>query len=226
MGTHRVISTSDEPFRDRTEAGHLLARELESYRGPGTTVLGIPRGGVVVAAEVARALDADLDIVLARKIGAPGNPEAAIGAISEDGRLFIDKSLASYVRADSPYIESEKRRQMARIKELAGEFRAIRPKVPLAGRTVIVTDDGVATGATMRAAAWAARHENPHKVILAIPVAPAEAIESLAEDADEVVCLRVPPYFAAVGQFYMEFGQTSNEEVKAILEEASRKQRA
>jgi putative phosphoribosyl transferase len=222
LGTYRVISTSDEPFRNRAEAGRLLARELESARGPETVVLGIPRGGVVVAAEVARALDAELDIVLARKIGAPGNPEAAIGAISEDGRLFIDKSLAAYVRAESPYVEAEKRRQMERIRELAQEFRAVRPKAKLAGRTVIVTDDGVATGATMRAAAWAARHEGPKRLILALPVGSAEAIESLAEDADEIVCLRVPPYFAAVGQFYMEFGQTSDEEVRAILEGAAK----
>lgn len=221
MGTYRTLSDSDEPFRNRVEAGRLLARELDAHKGPRTVVLGIPRGGVVVAGEVARELGAELDIVLARKIGAPGNPEAAIGAISEDGKLFLDNRLSSYVSERDAYVKAETHRQMERIRELSEQFRAIRPKAALKGRTVILTDDGVATGATMRAAAWAARHEGPERLIIALPVGPVEAIESLAEDADEVIVLRTPPYFAAVGQFYLDFAQVTDEEVERILAEAA-----
>jgi predicted phosphoribosyltransferase len=227
MRTWQVLSDSGEPFRDRVEAGRLLGRELEARGLRNAVVLGIPRGGVVVGREVARAINAELDIVIARKLGAPGNPELAIGAISEDGRLFVDERLASQVGADSTYIEEERDRQLREVARRAESYRKARPKVSLRGRPAIVTDDGVATGATAQAALRAVRQEQPEVLILALPVGPPETLRRLARDADEVLCLRAPAFFAAVGQFYVVFDQTQDEELLRILqEEAGRAGRA
>jgi len=179
--------------------------------------VGIPRGGVIVAAEVARKLDAKLDIVLSRKLGAPYNPELAIGAISEDGRVFLNEALASQVGADKGYIEAEKAQQWCEIKDRIKRFRKVKQKITLKGKTTIVTDDGVATGATMQAALIALRQEKPGKLIAALPVGAGEAVELLADYADEVVALRIPDYLGAIGQFYLDFSQTSDEEVLGIL---------
>jgi len=180
-------------------------------------VLGIPRGGVIVAAEIARILNAELDIVLSRKLGAPDNPELAIGAIAEDGRFFLNEILAAQVGADKSYVEAQKERQWLEIKDRIKRFRVVKPKVPLKGKTVIVTDDGVATGATMQAALLALRQEKPAKLIAALPVGAREAVELLADYGDEVIALRVPDYLGAIGQFYLDFGQVSDEEVLGIL---------
>jgi predicted phosphoribosyltransferase len=217
MNTVRIISRSSVPFRDRVEAGELLGRELQKFRGQRAVVLGIPRGGVVVAREVAWALQAELDIMLSRKLGAPWNPELAIGAISEDGKLFLNKMLLSRVGAESMYIQQEKARQLAEIKRRTALYRSIRPKVPLEGRLVIVTDDGLATGATMQAALWTARQESPEKLIAALPVGPEDTVMRLAKDTDEMICLRSPPFFDAIGQFYKRFDQVEDEEVVEIL---------
>ena len=219
MGTCRIISHSAEPFRDRMEAGRLLGRELTAMGLEGAVVLGIPRGGVVVAREVAALLDADLDIVLARKLGAPDNPELAIGAIAEEGGLVLDRHLAGRVGADDGYVEEEKARQQQQIERRAARYRQVRPKVALRGRRVVVTDDGVATGATMQAALWAVQREGPEALVVGLPVGPEHTVRRLAEDADEVLCLRAPPLFAAVGQFYGRFEQTTDEELLAILQE-------
>lgn len=214
----KIISYSDNAFKDRRESGKLLAKELSGLRAKKVVVLGIPRGGVVVANELAQELDAELDIILTRKIGAPGNPELAVGAVSEDGSLFIDESIASHTGAASVYIQQEKARQMQEIERRRLLFRSARPKIPLKNRIVIVTDDGIATGATMQASLWSIRNENPKKIIAAIPVAPdEETLKRMADTADEVICLRLPSFFSAVGQFYHNFTQTEDSEVLEIL---------
>jgi len=219
MGILRIASRSDKPFRDRLEAGQLLGRELKTWRGQRAVVLGIPRGGLIIAREVSRALEADLDIVLSHKLRAPGNPELAIGAVAEDGKLFLHEMLVQELGVESAYIQQEKERQLVEIARRTKLIRRILPKVPLKGSLVIITDDGVATGATMQAALWAARQEHPKKLIAALPVGPEETMRRLAKDADEMLCLRAPPFFAAVGQFYMRFPPVEDEEVLEILKD-------
>ena len=229
MGTLSIISRSSLPFADRTEAGILLGRELlnEGIMHPGIVVLGIPRGGLAVAREVAHTLDADLDIVLSRKLGAPGNPELAIGAVAEDGKVFLHRMLMDSLGVSDAYIQEEKTRQMAEIARRSDLIRRILFGVPLTGRVVIVTDDGVATGATMRAALWVAKQEKPSRLICALPVGPEDTIIGLSQDADDTICLRSPPDFAAVGQFYRIFPQVEDDEVLAIVrKEAQRKSTA
>ncbi len=160
---------------------------------------------------------APLDIILARKIGAPGNPEFAIGAISEDGHVYLNQEYARRAGADEAYVEEEKKRQMAEIKRRAAIFRKVHPKIPLKDRTVIVTDDGVATGATFEAALWSARVEKPRKLIAAIPVGPEDTLRRLAQQADELVCLRMPETFYALSQFYSHFEQVDDDHVLEIL---------
>jgi predicted phosphoribosyltransferase len=217
MGTIRILSRSDAPFADRREAGRLLARELEAYRTPAPVVLGIPRGGVVVAAEIAESLGAELDIVLARKIGAPGNPELASGAVSEDGQLFLDERIRARLGASPQFVAQQRARQIEEIARRVALYRAARPKVPLQGRVVILADDGLATGSTMQAALWAVRREQPGRVIVAVPVGAPDTVERLAASADEMLCLRAPEDFGAVGRFYRKFDQTPDEEVVEIL---------
>jgi predicted phosphoribosyltransferase len=217
MGAVHVLSRDPRPFADRREAGRLLARELERFRASRPVILGIPRGGVVIAAEIADQLGAELDIVLSRKIGAPGNPELAIGAIAEDGRLFLDERIAERMGASRAFVAREQERQLGEIARRVALFRAVRPKVPLHGRVVIVADDGLATGATMQAALWAAHRDRPATTIAAVPVGAVDTIERLAGGADELVCLRAPEEFGAVGRFYRVFDQVEDEEVLAIL---------
>ena len=217
MAGLRIVSYRSDPFADRREAGRLLAKELKEYSGRGAVVLGIPRGGVIVAAELAHALGAELDIVLAHKLPTPGHSELAMGAVAEDGRLFLNQTVVRGMGVDEQYIEEEKARQMAEIRRRTGLFRRARPKVPLEGKVVIVTDDGVATGATTQAALWAVRLEKPEKLIAALPVGPEDTITRLAEDVDEMICLRAPPLFAAVGQFYIRFEPVEDEEVLRVL---------
>lgn len=215
----RILSYSSAPFVDREDAGKLLAVELSEYRGQKAAVLGIPRGGMVVAREIARALDAELDIVLAHKLRTPGHEELAMGSVAEDGKLFLNQEVVGGLGVGEAYIQQEKARQMAEIKRRTELFRRVRPKVTLKGRIVIVADDGVATGATTQAALWAIRLEQPQKLIAAIPVGPEDTIRRLAEAADKMLCLRAPPLFAAVGQFYQQFYPVDDEDVLKILRE-------
>jgi len=217
----RIISKSESRFADRTEAGILLARELQGYKDDRPAVLGIPRGGVVVAGTVSRELGAELDIVVAHKIGAPMNPELAIGAVGEGGSYFLHDLLVERLGISKSYIDSEAQRQNQEIQRRIEVYRKLLPKLDLAGRVVIVTDDGVATGATMQASLWVARRERPEKLIAALPVGAEDTLENLAEFCDELICLRAPPFFGAVGQFYIDFDQTSDEEVMRILGEAN-----
>jgi len=214
-----ILSNSAEPFRDREEAGRLLGAELQRFRGHDAVVLGIPRGGVVVAREVASLLGSRLDIVLSRKLGAPHNPELAIGAISETGKVFLDDSIVSHTGAGRDYIKEEAGHQASEIRRRAQVFRKVLPKVSLEGKTVIIVDDGLATGATMQASLWAARQERPKRLIAAVPVASAEAVMRISGYCDEIIILRLPDFFGAVGQFYLDFNQTTDEEVIDILKE-------
>ncbi len=216
----RVLSHSAEAFRDRGAAGRLLAEPLARYRASRPVVLGIPRGGVIVAAEAAAGIGAELDVVLVRKLGAPSNPELAIGAVGEDGRLFLDEALAARVGAGADYVARQRLRQLEEIARRVRLYRANREKIPLAGRVAIVTDDGLATGATMRAALLALREERPERLVVAVPVGAPETLERIADAADEVLCLRAPHDFSAVGMFYRDFTQVPDEEVLAVLRAA------
>lgn len=218
-GQLTVYSQSGELFRDRIQAGRLLGDALKDLRGQKAVVLGIPRGGVIVAREIAHTLDADLDIVLSRKLGTPGQEELAMGALSEDGNIFLNEDVVKPLGITSRQIELEKARQMVEINRRSQIFRKVLPKTPLQGRVVILTDDGLATGATMQAALWTVRLEKPCTLVVAVPVASSEALERVSADADDTVCLRQPPNFFAVGQFYMRFYQVEDEDVLHLMEE-------
>jgi predicted phosphoribosyltransferase len=223
MGKLKIVSRSSEPFTSREEAGKLLARELTSLKGKNVVVLGIPRGGIIAAREIASALKGDLDVVLSHKLRTPGHQELAMGAIAESGIHFVDQRLVRMMGIDQQMIEREKAFQMTELKHRSEEVRKIRPKEPLEGRTVIITDDGVATGATTTTAVRAVRAEKPSRLILALPVGSEDSVVRLSEEADETICLRTPANFMAVGQFYMSFGQVSDEEMLEILRAAYKK---
>ncbi len=207
-------------FRDRREAGRLLAEELSSLRGPkDLIVLGIPRGGVVVAYEVAKALSAPLDVYITRKIGAPYNPELAIGAVASDGTLVLDHDLIARVGASDEYVQAETERQRQEIERRMAAYRGARSAPDLQAKTVILVDDGVATGATVLASLRAIRQHKPAQLVLAIPVGPPDTIRLLSQEADRVVCLFTPEVFWAVGSFYSVFDQTTDAEVVQLLQE-------
>jgi putative phosphoribosyl transferase len=204
-------------FRDRKDAGEKLAAELKQKGYVEPVVLGIPRGGVPVAAEVARALGGTLAVVVARKLGAPGNPELAIGATTASGAEYINTGVAIAVGASQAYIDAEKQRQVAEAQRREELFDAHR-RPNLNDRTVIVVDDGVATGATAIAAIRAMKAAGAKRVVIAVPVGPPEMIDLLGKEADEVVCLEADPGFWAVGQYYDNFDQVSDEDVRALLD--------
>jgi len=205
-------------FRNRTEAAQLLAERLSAYRGKNPLVLAIPRGAVPMARVMADALGGELDVVLVRKLGAPMNPELAVGSVDESGWAYIADFAAS-TGADAAYIESEKQRQLEVMRTRRAQYTAARPSIDPAGRMVIVVDDGLATGATMISALHALRAKNPAKLIAAVPVSPPDTLRKVEKLADETVCLEVPEYFMAVGQFYSDFPQVEDEEVIALLRE-------
>jgi putative phosphoribosyl transferase len=204
-------------FRDRRDAGRRLAQALEGYRSRQPYVLGIPRGGIVVAYEVAKALDAPLDVVIPRKLRAPYNPELAIGAVANDGTVYSDTPLVGALRIPEDYLQDEIAFQLAEVRRRQAAYRGDRPLPSLEGRAAIVVDDGIATGATMIAALRAVRKLAPAAMVAAIPVAPPEGYESLRAEADDVVCLMTPMTFYAVGQFYDDFSQVTDEEAIALL---------
>jgi putative phosphoribosyl transferase len=208
------------PFFDRTEAGRRLGRRLESLRGEDVVVLGLPRGGVPVAFEVARALAAPLDVIVVRKLGVPYQPELAVGAIGEGGVRVINERVSRDARLTTAELGRLERAERAELRRRVSAFRAGRDRVPLAGRIALIVDDGVATGATARAACQVARALDAAKVILAVPVGAADALDALREVADEVVCLETPRWFAAVGQWYRHFPQTPDHEVADLLRQA------
>lgn len=209
------------PFADRRDAGRTLAERLRPFAPAHPIVLGIPRGGVPVAAEVARALRADLDVIVARKLGAPFSEELAIGATTANGGRWLNEPLIHHLGVSVQYIERVTAEQMQEATRREHLFRDGRPPLSLVGRTVILVDDGLATGATMRAAARSARGQAPAKLIIAVPVGARETCEDLRDEADEVVCLAMPEPFYAVGMHYRDFGQTPDDEVVHLLHEAA-----
>ena len=218
MGTLNIINRETLIFSDRIQAGRMLADSLSRLNNPqDMLVLGIPRGGVVLAHQIARGTGGSLDVVLTRKLGAPYNPELAIGAISENGNLYLNDELISSLRVNSEYIKQIRQEQLAEIAARHKLYRNVLDKVSLEGKTVILTDDGIATGATMQASIWAAKAEKPKKIILAVPVASLESVRKLALEVDETICLSTPPVFYAIGQFYREFDQVSDKQVLEIL---------
>ncbi len=205
-------------FADRREAGRLLATHLTHLRGPDTVVVGLPRGGVPVAAEVARALAAPLDVVVVRKLGVPQQPELAMGAIGEGDVRVLDRDLMQRAGVGEGDLAAVEQRERTELRRRAAAFRAGHDHVPLAGRVVIVVDDGIATGSTARAACQVVRAAGARRVVLAAPVAPVDWTRRLGEAADEYVCVDTPEPFHAIGEFYDDFAATSDDEVVACLD--------
>jgi putative phosphoribosyl transferase len=210
-------------FADRTDAGRQLAAALEEYRGTDAVVAGLPRGGVPVAFEIAEALELALDVIVVRKLGAPWQPELALGAVGERGVRVLNATLAAAAGIGDDELAAIERREAAEVARRADLFRGRREAVALAGRGVIVVDDGVATGATTRAACEVARAQGATRVVLAVPVAPAESLPELAGAVDELVCLLAPVAFSSVGEWYADFAQTSDAEVIELLGRAARR---
>lgn len=211
-------------FRDRQEAGRKLAARLVSYRNdPHAIVLGLPRGGVVPAFEIARELNLPLDIVVPRKIGAPDNPELAIGAITEDGKGIFHHEIIERYGISSNYIvreiEKEKKEAQRRLKLYRGD----RPPLDLKNKSVLLVDDGIATAATMRAAIASVKARKPSKIIVAAPVIAEDSLQKIRKEVDEIVVLDVPYFFMAVGQFYENFSQTTDEEVIELMKKGPKK---
>jgi erythromycin esterase-like protein/predicted phosphoribosyltransferase len=211
-------------FRDRTEAGRLLAERLSGFAGDDVVVLALPRGGIPVAYEIAQALDAPLDIFLVRKLGAPGHEELAIGAIASGGLRVLNQRLIQALGIPREWVEAIDAKAMRELERQERTYRGDRPPPDLTGRTVILVDDGVATGSTMVTAVRAVRHDDPKQIVVAVPVAPPESCADLREEADVAVCLVTPDDFQAVGVWYADFTQVSDEQVKDLLERARRPQ--
>ena len=211
-------------FENREQAGRQLAARLEHLReDPGTdvVVLGLPRGGVVVAAEIAEGLRAPLDILVVRKLRAPRQPELAIGAVAdgEHPHRILNDAVIAALGVEDEYLQRETAMQLDELRRRQALYRRGRPASPLTGRAVVVADDGIATGATVRAGIKALRGRAPASIVLAIPVGPTESMRSLSEDVDELICLETPAVFTAVGEFYADFRQTTDAEVIAALEQ-------
>ncbi|MCS6852858.1 MAG: phosphoribosyltransferase family protein [Gemmataceae bacterium] len=204
-------------FRHREDAAHQLAARLRGRELHDPLVLAIPRGGVVIGAVLARELGAELDVVLSRKLRAPGQPELALGAVTEDGRVFLNPEARPLLEGLEEYLEEERQFQLAEIARRSRLVRAIRPAASVTGRSVIVTDDGIATGSTMIAALQAARAQGPKELIVAVPVAAPDRLAEVARWCDDVICLLRPRDFWAIGQFYEDFQQVDDAEVARLL---------
>ncbi|HWQ11283.1 MAG TPA: phosphoribosyltransferase [Roseiflexaceae bacterium] len=209
------------PFRDRREAGRQLAAMLTAYaHRPDVLVLALPRGGVPVAFEVARALDAPLDVFLVRKLGVPGHEELAMGAIASGGVRVLNEQLVHTLSIPDHVIEAVAAREQQELARRERLYRGERPPPDLRGRTVILVDDGLATGATMYAAVKALRQQLPARIVVAVPIAAPEACAELSEEVDDIVCAATPEPFYAVGLWYADFSQTTDEEVRDLLRRA------
>ncbi len=210
-------------FADRQSAGRELAQRLLHYAGRRPLVLGLPRGGVVVAAQIAEALGAELDVLVVRKVGAPRQPELALGAVTDgdEPRTILNEPVIRALRVPRDYLDGAIEAQLTEVRRRQDLYRGGRPAASWRGRLVIVVDDGIATGATVRAGIQALRAGGAGTIVLAVPVAPPEAVRSLRGEVDDLVCLDIPDRFAAVGAFYEDFRQTTDEEVIALLERGS-----
>lgn len=205
-------------FKDQVSAGELLAEKLQEYKGKKAIILAIPRGGVATGSGVAKKLGLPLEVIVTRKIGAPDNPELAIGAVGEtEGSLWLNGKLVKELGVSQDYLDSEIKIQKLEIKRREKVYREGREPLDLKKKTVILVDDGLATGATMMAAVREVRNMGAGKVVVAVPVAAPDTIERLKKEADEVICLETPSLFFAVGQWYENFRQYSDEEVKELL---------
>jgi putative phosphoribosyl transferase len=214
-------------FRDRRDAGRRLARALVHLRGTAPVVLALPRGGVPVAFEIARVLDTELDLLLARKIGVPGQEELALGAVVDGAhpQLVLNEEVLTMLEPPPGYIKAAQERELAEIERRRKLYLEGRPPLETSGRTVIVVDDGIATGATVKAALRGVRRNRPSRLILAVPVAPQSSIDELASECDEIVSLETPDPFYAVGLHYADFAQTTDDEVIQLLAGANRSRR-
>jgi len=204
-------------FANRVDAGKQLASALHDFSGENAIVLAIPRGGVVVGYEIAKTLNLPLDVIIPHKIGAPDNPELAIGAMAEDGTVILDKELVNYLGVPVSYIRRESELQKREIERRLKMYRQNQPSPNLKGQDVIIVDDGIATGSTMKAALASVKNRGSKTVTIAVPVGPPSTINELKKQADHVVCLHTPEYFGAIGQFYEDFSQTDDEEVTELL---------
>lgn len=214
-------------YRDRSDAGRELAKKLADYRDrDDVMVLALPRGGVPVAYEVARALRTPLDVFVVRKLGTPGQPELAMGAIAPGGVRILNNDVVEALGIPESMIEEVTRIEAEELQRRERQYRGARPPLDVRGKTVILADDGLATGSTMRAAAAALRQAGAQKIVVAVPVAPASSCESLRSEVDELVCGATPEPFWAVGQWYRDFEQTSDEEVRELLETSEQQNRA
>jgi putative phosphoribosyl transferase len=216
-----MTSTGARRFRDRREAGRALAARLEHLRSQHPVVLALPRGGVPVGFEVARALHAPLDVMVVRKLGVPFQPELGMGAIGEGGVRVLDPHIVRVARVGERDIEAIEARERAELERRVRTYRGARAMTPVRGRPVIVVDDGIATGGTARAAVQIARSLGASSVVVAVPVAPPDSVRELAEVADAVVVVHSPTPFFAIGEWYEQFTQTSDDEVRALLDEAA-----
>ena len=209
------------PFRNRAEAGRKLGEALAEFKGMDVVVLGIPRGGVVVAREVAKALEAPLDIVVTRKIEAPGEPEYGLGAVTQEGDVLMDRKAAESVGASDEYLDDQVRKKREEVRE---RMERLRPSVPypkLERKVVIIVDDGIATGSSVEAAVMSVKKRGPKEIVVAVPVAPADAKARLAKSGAKIVCLETPWSFFAIGEFYADFGQVEDDEVRRIMDECA-----
>jgi len=206
-------------FVDRVDAGKRLASALKDFSSKNGIVLAIPRGGVVVGYEIAKSLKLPLDVIIPRKIGAPDNPELAIGAVAEDGTAILDDKLITYLGVSRDYIKEERDRQKQEITRRLKTYRQDGSYPILKGLDVIVVDDGIATGSTMKAALASVKNRGAASITVAVPVGPPSTIEELNEMADRVVCLHTPEFFQAIGEFYKDFSQTEDKEVIELLRE-------
>ena len=210
------------PFRDRTEAGRLLAGKLKPYANrPDVVVLALPRGGVPVGFEIAKALHAALDVMVVRKLGVPGQEELALGAITSGGVRVLNRSIVDALGIPESVIESVAAREQQELERRERLYRGSRAAPEIRDRIIILVDDGIATGATMRAALAALRKQHPSRLIVAVPVAPRSTVRGLRAEGEEVVCVRALEPFGAIGAWYENFTQVSNEEVCELLEQAA-----
>lgn len=208
-------------FYDRIDAGVKLASALKKYqKQPKTVVIGLPRGGVVLAYEVAKALELPMDVIFPRKVGAPGNPELAIGAVTETGEGVFNEDLIQLLGVPQSYVQKEVEKEKNVAQHRLEAYRKVRPKIPLKGQTVILVDDGLATGATMKASIQSVRAEGANNVVVAVPVSPIETKEEIKEMTQSIIVLETPSYFQAIGQFYDEFGPTEDGEVIELLKKS------
>jgi putative phosphoribosyl transferase len=205
-------------FKDRKEAGRMLASALTFLKGEkDVIVLAIPRGGVPVAKEVAVAIGAPLDLVVTRKIGVPHQPELAVGAVTQDGEMIVDAEMIGLLGIPASYMKQESARQVEEISSRMKKYRGDRPYPVLEGKTVVIVDDGIATGLTIKAAIQSVKGRNPAKVIVAAPVGPPDSVEEISKLVDRVICLSMPQGFEAIGQFYEEFEQVEDETVRELM---------